>query len=426
MRAIVQIPMEGGAEMHTLRVLYISGSLGLGHITRDLAIAQELRRQLSEVDIRWLAVHPASLMLQEAGEAIVPEASDYANDNEFAERSAHGGKLNLLSYLLKAKAAWKQNIRVFANIVSSQQFDLVIGDETYEITLALRNYPELKKFPFVMIFDFVGLDAMTSNPLERLGVYAWNRKWCHDYRRRRKPSYDLALFVGEEGDVPDKPFGFMLPSRREFAKAMYRFVGYIFPFNPSALRNQAELRKKLGYGPEPLVVASVGGTSIGKDLLELCGKAYDVIREKIPSLHLVLISGPRIAPEALNVPKGVEIRQFVPHLYDHFAACDLAVVQGGATSTLELTALRRPFLYFPIEGHSEQANVARMLDRHGAGVRMSFSGTTPGSLAEKMLLLIGSTVSYSAIPTNGAERAARLVVQLLEGATESATIAPQV
>jgi len=399
--------------MNDVRVLFISGSLGLGHVTRDLAIARELRRQLPNVELRWLAVHPASLVLENAGETIVPEAHDYANDNEFAERSARGSRLNLLRYLLKSKAAWEQNIRVFANIVRSQHFDLVIGDETYEISLALRKHPELKRFPFVMIFDFVGLDPMTSNPLERIGVYAWNRTWCHDYRKRRKPSYDLAMFVGEQDDVPDKPFGFMLPSRREFAKAMYNFVGYIFPFDPSALTDQAELKKRFGYGSGPLVVASIGGTSIGKELLELCGEAYNLIREKIPSVHMVLVTGPRVAPDSLKVPREVEVRQFVPRLYEHFAACDVAIVQGGATSTLELTALRRPFIYFPIEGHSEQANVARMLGRHGAGVQMSLSRTTPVSLAEQISILLGNKPSYPEIPTDGAQRAAQLVVKLL-------------
>ena len=33
-------------------------------------------------------------------------------------------------------------------------------------------------------------------------------------------------------------------------------------------------------------------------------------------------------------------------LYRHLA-CDLAVVQGGLTTAMELTANRRPFIYFP-------------------------------------------------------------------------------
>jgi UDP:flavonoid glycosyltransferase YjiC (YdhE family) len=394
--------------MQGLRVLYVSGSLGLGHVTRDIAIARELRRQVPEVDIRWLAAHPASQLLEEAGETLVPEVADYVNENEFAERSSHGSSLNLLSYVLKARHAWERNTQVFARIVGAQPFDLVIGDETYEISLALRKHRELKKFLFVMIFDFVGLEAMTGNPLERLGVYVYNRKWALG-----TPSHDLALFVGEPGDVPDTPFGFRLPNRRRYASERYEFVGYVLPFDPAALADPGALRERLGYGREPLVIAAVGGTSIGRELLELSGRAYPLLREKLPSLRMVLVSGPRIGADSLEVPAGVEVRPFVPRLYEHFAACDVAIVQGGATSATELTALKRPFIYFPLEGHSEQANVARILRGRGVGTEMKLSTTTAASLAGKVAELCGGGVAYPGIPTDGARRAAQSIARLL-------------
>ncbi|MFH1195424.1 MAG: glycosyltransferase [bacterium] len=400
--------------MIPLKVLYISGSLGLGHVTRDIAIARELRNQIPNIDIRWLAVHPANLMLESAGEKVLAEASDYANENTFAEQSANGTKLNLLSYLLRAKKAWKQNTEVFAKIVTSQKYDLLIGDETYEISLALREHPGLKKFPFVMIFDFVGLESMTHNPLEKLGVYIYNKKWALPYIKNQRPSFDLGLFVGELEDVSDNSFGFGLPNRRKLADFMYKFVGYIFPFEPSALPDRDELRKKFGYGSEPLIVVSIGGTSIGKELLEMCGESYSILQKTIPSLRMLLVTGPRIETNSLKVPMGVEVKQFIPQLYEHFAVCDLAVVQGGATSTLELTALQRPFIYFPLEGHSEQASVARNLLRRGAGIQMSFSKTTPSLLAEKISGALGINVSYPQIPTDGAQKAVQLIIKLLE------------
>ena len=64
---------------------------------------------------------------------------------------------------------------------------------------------------------------------------------------------------------------------------------------------------------------------------------------------------------------------YVPNLYRHLAACDLAVVQGGLTTTMELTASRRPFLYFPLRHHFEQnIHVRHRLDRYGAGRRMDY------------------------------------------------------
>lgn len=402
--------------MNKMNILYISGSLGLGHVTRDLAIARQLRRNLPGAEIEWLAAHPATMLLEEAGEKLVPESHQYANENIPAEQAARGAKLNLLGYLLKARAQWKKNIEVFRNIITSRQYDLIIGDETYEITLGLRKYPMLKRFRYVTIFDFVGLEAMTHNPLERYGVYYWNRIWSHDYRLKQKPPYDLGLFVGVETDVPDTSFGWRLPNRRDFARALYTFIGYVFPFDPSDYRDPIEVRKRLQYDERPLVIASIGGTSIGKEMLELCGEAFNIVKMKIPDLHPVLVTGPRLAADSLSLSEDIEVRSFVPRLYEHFAACDLAIVQGGATSTLELTALRRPFLYFPIEGHCEQNSVSRMLTQHGAGIRMELSKTTPTMLADKIFTHIGKEVNYPAIPTDGAKKAAQLIIRLLRTA----------
>jgi len=399
--------------MKRLNVLYISGSLGLGHITRDIAIARNLRKHLPETDIDWLASNPATIMLEEAGEKLVPEAGQYGNENISAEEAAEGSNLNLLKYLLKSRGERKQNVELFLKIIGSKNYDLVIGDETYEISLAVREHPELKKFLFVMIFDFVGLDAMTKNPLEHLGVYYWNRAWSRDYRLKQKPPYDLALFVGVQENIPDKSFGFMLPNRRQFANAMYKFIGYAFPFNADKYKDKKEIRSKLGYGPEPLVICSIGGTAIGKEILELCGEAYKIVKENIPNLHLKVVAGPRLTTGNLNLPKDAEVVGFIPRLYEHFAASDLAIVQGGATSTLELTALRRPFIYFPIEGHCEQANVSRILTQLGSGLRLTFSETTRESLAGRMIDLLGKEVTYPDIPKDGAQKAAQFIVELL-------------
>ncbi len=225
---------------------------------------------------------------------------------------------------------------------------------------------------------------------------------------------NLGLFAGESEDVPDKGLGFLLPDRRDHAGKYYKFTGYIVPFGPAEYTGKASIRERLGYGREPLVVCSIGGTSIGKSLLELCGKAYPIIKRKVPDLRMVLICGPRLAVEDLKVPEEVEIRGYVPALYEHFAASDLAIVQGGGTTTLELTALRRPFLYFPLADHCEQQmHVAERLARHQAGVKMRYSQTNPEILAEKVIDNLGKEVNYPPIPVDGAQKAAQLIIQLL-------------
>ncbi len=395
------------------KVLYISGSLGLGHITRDLAIAKELRKQNPEVEITWLAAHPANVVLKEAGEKLLPEPDVWADETVVAEDAAKGFHLGLMKYAFNIRKVWAQHLEVFKKIMQGKIFDLVIGDETYEIDIVLKNKRLVLDIPFVMIYDFIGMDAMTKNPLERLGVYINNRKWAKGYKSVPYP-VDLLLFVGELEDVADKKFGFLLPNRREWAKRLCKFVGYILRFDPEDYTDKTKVRAKLGYGKEPLVLCSIGGTSIGKELLELCGRAYPIIKERIPDLRMILVCGPRLPVESVKVPPGVEVRGYVPALYEHFAASDLAIVQGGGTTTNELTALKLPFIYFPIEGHFGQELIgAEKTRRHQAGIKMTYSRTTPQSLAEQVISNIGKEVNYKPIPTDGAKRAAELINNLL-------------
>jgi UDP-N-acetylglucosamine:LPS N-acetylglucosamine transferase len=129
---------------------------------------------------------------------------------------------------------------------------------------------------------------------------------------------------------------------------------------------------------------------------------------------MVLVTGPRISSDFLKSTKGLVVKDFVPNLYQHFAASDLAIVQGGSTTTLELTALNRPFIYFPIEGHAEQQlHVAPRLERFKAGVKMQFSQTTPEILAKKVISNIGRETKYPKIPLDGARNTVKIIKQFL-------------
>jgi UDP-N-acetylglucosamine:LPS N-acetylglucosamine transferase len=258
------------------------------------------------------------------------------------------------------------------------------------------------------------MESTSKNPFEILATYLWNKKWVAGAKLERFP-IELTIFDGEPEDVPDRKLGFLLPNMRDFARDRCEFVGYIINADFEELKDQTKIREKLGYGGEPLVICSIGGTAVGKELLDLCIRAYPLVIEKLPNLKMVLVYGPRVDTRLLTIPEGIMIKGYVPNLIEHFAACDLAVVQGGGTTTLELTALKRPFLYFPLERHCEQQfHVAGRLARHSAGVKMSFKNTTPESLAESIVANIGKEVNYESIPTDGAHNAASKIRRFLD------------
>jgi UDP-N-acetylglucosamine:LPS N-acetylglucosamine transferase len=129
---------------------------------------------------------------------------------------------------------------------------------------------------------------------------------------------------------------------------------------------------------------------------------------------MVVVAGPRIDPAALPTHEGLDVRAYVHDLYRHLAACDLAVVQGGLTTAMELTANRRPFLYFPLAHHFEQNfHVRHRLERYGAGRRMDFDESTPELIAAAISDEIGREVDYRPVETDGATRAATRIADLL-------------
>jgi hypothetical protein len=91
--------------------LFVSGSIGLGHVTRDLAIAHELRT-LAPVDITWLAGTPADRVLLDAGEALHPDCPSLVNMSAIAEAQTHRGRLSLIRYALSARRTWGRNFDV--------------------------------------------------------------------------------------------------------------------------------------------------------------------------------------------------------------------------------------------------------------------------------------------------------------------------
>ena len=140
------------------------------------------------------------------------------------------------------------------------------------------------------------------------------------------------------------------------------------------------------------------------------------MRRRVPDLRLVVVTGPRIAAASLPAMSGVEYRAFVPDLYAHLAGCDLAIVQGGLSTCMELTAARRPFLYFPLRNHFEQnVHVPHRLARYGAGVRLDYASTDADALAAAAADALARPVASRCVEADGARRAARLIAPLLGG-----------
>jgi predicted glycosyltransferase len=231
---------------------------------------------------------------------------------------------------------------------------------------------------------------------------------------RRYPRLrDRSIFVGNADDLVDVPLGPELPTVRDWALERYTCTGYVT--GPGIPDDREALRAEFGYRPgERICLVSVGGSGVGEHLLRRVAAAFPPAAKKIPGLRMIAVTGPRIDPASVPVPEGVELRGYVPDLYRQLAACDLAVVQGGLSTTMELAAAGRPFIYVPLARHFEQQIlVPHRLAQYRAGRRLDYAALDPEYLAEAIVAEIDRPDDYRPVETDGAARAAVLLAELL-------------
>lgn len=398
------------------RALFISSAIGLGHVQRDLAIARELRRQRPDLEVDWFTVDPASAYLEREGERVHPACAKLANESRHFERQAGEHDLQAFFALRTMDEVMARNFLVFSEVVRAEHYDIVIGDEAWEVDYHYHENPELKRQPFVFLTDFVGCLPMeegnereaflcadrNADELEHVARYPWIR--------------DRAIFVGNEDDLPAVPFGPGLPDIRDWTRRNFAFTGYALPFDPKSLADTDELRARHGYTrDEKLVIAAVGGTAVGAPLLHRIAEAFPWMKRQVPELRMVLVAGPRVPRDAFLAHEGLDVLPYVHKLFEHLACADLALVQGGLSTCMELVATRRPFLRFPLERHFEQCiHVTNRMRNYCAECTVRFQDLAARELAERAVQTMHTPVNYKPVETDGAERAARQILAVME------------
>lgn len=371
-----------------MEILYGVSSVGLGHARRSLVLAQELRK-LGDYNISWVTAEPSLSFLEKSGEQALPICSDLKTLSVAMEDSVRGGRLEDISLVARASSkVGRENY----NLLRPQlgRFDAIIQDEFAETMFSFmwdRNPPLPRKR--VVVTDYFRFKTRSRNPINQIVTWYANRMIARAYSKS-----GLRIFGDEADGVPKKISDFEI-------------VGPMLGDLPTETRQ--ELRERLvGDQDSLIVVVSIGGTSVGKQLVDFIVTNRESISREIGGLKFVFLLGPRI--ERNLCPKDSELAMYVSFTTDsfpYFKAADCVITQAGASTLNEVSAMGTPCVAIPIANHWEQeANASRFSQKYGFQV-LRYDSLTVDSLVRAMRKAMDS--KYEPVRSEGAKKAAELI-----------------
>ena len=335
------------------KIIFFSSPIGLGHATRDIAIAQ----YLDKISTKFISGEEAPKLFSEYGF----DVDDVYRPPHFVIN--HGKLQNPLRWLFKYYSYYKECKTISSSIIEKEKPNLIVSDEDF----ASLTIGQKKKLKTVLITDILETRFVT-------GIGSLIEKKMNRSMRKMIQKCDLVI-LPENG-----------PNEGNITR-----VG---PIVRRTMRTRDELRKKFSFNKKTIVV-SIGGTNTGKFLID---KVVDVFEKIKLDAELVIVSGP-----SLKIDND-KIRNlgFVNNLHEIIYAADLIISLAGKSTIDESKHYGTPGIFIPIKGHFEQEENAK---------EMGFSFNDLSRLES----LITEKINEKRIQTNfdGAQKAANLIKKLL-------------
>ncbi len=335
-------------------ITFFTSPIGLGHATRDIAIAEELK-----TDILFVSGEGASILLARKGFTTLDV---YKPEKFFVESGQlqHAFKWLLRYYLYYKKC------KTIAKEILENRNGLIISDEDFASIAVAKRMDQRR----VLITDITeshfttGLESIVE---KKMNQSMHNIMQTCDY-----------VIIPEAGDDRDN-------------------IRYVGPVVRRASADRNTLRKRYGFEKNTILVSG-GGTDAGRYLVQKAIEVHRRIQSKLDS-ELIIVSGP-----SLKVPDSQEYRSlgFIDNMHDLVYAADLVISLAGRSTIDESMAYGTPGIFIPIKNHFEQEqNAARFGFKYGDIFRLEHL------IKEK----IGCR--SNAVDVKGAARVAKIISMLM-------------
>ena len=288
---------------------FFSSPIGLGHATRDIAIANNFEN----ISTKFVTGNGAATIIKNSGFSV----KDVYVPPQFTVEN--GVLKNSTRWLWRYYQYYKRCKKISREIIECDKPNLVVSDEDFASLSVAQN----KKIPTVLITDII-----QTNFVKGLASFI-----------EKKMNKSMQVIIKKCDTV-------IIPENGPDEENIKR-VG---PVVRQTSFSREDLRKKFAFDKKTIVV-SIGGTDAGLFLIEKMLK----LKPKM-DLDFVIVSGPALSKK---FDESVRNLEFVDNLHEMIYAADVLVSLAGKSTIDEARAYGTPAIFIPIKGHFEQEDNAR-------------------------------------------------------------------
>jgi hypothetical protein len=413
-----------------MRIVFAPNATGSGHNMRTLSLARAVGESAPDVDRVVLLdslqttfgtlFHQAGVDVQDMSDQVV----DYSRRSNLTTELSWSGYV--IGYLLPAFFDSAKVLDYIARFRALEP-DLVVSDYNTAASAAAA----MSGVPHVLVterYDF-SLGQLDDAVLTEAG-FTVNGPDLAKARTALRAVFrwivnDAQLVLTDKPHVPEMDDGTPVAAALVTGKA--RFTGPMVRRPPHQV-DGTEVRSGLGLGPGPVIVASVGGTTMFLEnkqrLISTYLEAHQQLRAENPDLQLVLLGREDIGAP----PPGVVSLGYLPDWMPLLLSADLLLSAPGWITVTEVATLRIPTL-FVLADYREYHEIEALqrLDRLGLPTCV---GPTPEDLAARIRpLLAGEGAGdvqqgYDLLAPNGrgTDEAAAMILHTLSRSARSAAV----
>ena len=289
---------------------FFSSPIGLGHVTRDIAIVNNLK----DISINFITGSGAAKILKK----LEYKVNDIYNPPSFIVEN--GMLNNQTKWLWNYFQYYKNCKKISEKIIKINNSDLIISDEDFASLTVAQNL----KIPNILITDV--LETKFTKGIASLIERKMNKSMMNIIK-----NCDVVI-IPEEGHDQGN-------------------IKRVGPIVREINFSREELREKFSFNKTTIII-SIGGTDAGLFLIE---KSIESILKINQDIEIVVVSGPAISKKFSNVRN----LGFVDNLHELIFASDLIISLAGKSTIDEARAYGTPGIFIPIKDHFEQEDNAK-------------------------------------------------------------------